>query len=97
MDIVNILVSSNINYCLADGTLLGAIRNSELIPYDSDEDIMIFDSDKELFDSSIKLKLKEYNFKIIRANSDCISIFRNNSYIDIELVKFDTKTDLYYY
>ena len=93
--LINILCKNHINYCLAEGTLLGCIRNKELISYDADEDIMVFEYDKSKFNLNLKAQLIDNGFEIIRTNKNCVSVYKNHSYIDIELIRF--AGDICYY
>lgn len=43
----NILINKEISYWMDGGTLLGAVRNGGLIPWDDDGDLQIFEKDKE--------------------------------------------------
>jgi len=56
-DIVKILNKNKILYWICHGTLLGIIRDNNLIPWDHDIDIAVWDS------REIKLKIKKLMFK----------------------------------
>jgi len=62
VEIINILNSNNIQYWLCHGTLLGIIRDDELIPWDHDIDIAVW-YNKNLKKKFIDL-MKENNFKL---------------------------------
>ncbi len=42
-----IFKKANIFYCIESGTLLGAVRHKDMIPWDDDGDLMVWLSDKE--------------------------------------------------
>ena len=44
LETINILNNNKIQYWLCHGTLLGIIRDNELIPWDHDIDIAVWDS-----------------------------------------------------
>ena len=53
LETINILNNNKIQYWLCHGTLLGIIRDNELIPWDHDIDIAVWDS------NNLKGKLKK--------------------------------------
>ncbi len=57
VEIIELLNSNNINYWLCHGTLLGIIRDNELIPWDHDIDIAVWQQ-KNLKDKIIKIMKK---------------------------------------
>lgn len=75
----NILDKYNIKWCLSAGTLLGAVRDNELILNDYDDDLWIFDTiSNDLIDDLIN-----DNFRICRyEGSYVLSIIRDGAPID---------------
>jgi hypothetical protein len=86
---INILVSTlkkhNINSCLIFGTLLGAIRDNSLIPHDHDDDIFVFEKDKDLFTKDLIVDLEKQDMRLMRITDKghTISFHRKGYYIDI--------------
>ena len=86
---LNILVSTlknhNIDSCLIFGTLLGAVRDKSLIPHDHDDDIFVFEKDKQLFTKKLIVDLEKQGMKIMRITDEghTISFYRNGYYVDI--------------
>jgi len=96
VDLRNILNKFNIKYALAYGTLLGCIRKNKLIPWDTDDDIYIFDEQLNKFNSLFLHEMEKQNFKLLRANPNSISFIRNGCYVDLmRLVKTKNKTYFY--
>lgn len=63
-----ILESLNINYSLADGTLLGIIRDNQLIPHDTDIDINVL---HPVDTKIIENEFIKYGFKVGRRARAC--------------------------
>ena len=59
-DIDEILFTEGVDYCVMFGTLLGLLRHNDLIPWDDDLDIIIFDIDKFEEKCRHQLEAKDY-------------------------------------
>ena len=85
--IKNIFDKFNIKWCLIGGTLLGAVRDNELILNDYDDDIWVFNPiSNEVIDELINNKFKicryegRYVLSIIRYGAPIDFCFKNNIY-----------------
>jgi len=58
--VVNILENTSLNFWIEGGTLLGAIRDEKLIPWDHDLDMGIINSNNNEIRNAIKLLKKEF-------------------------------------
>lgn len=84
--IFEILDEIEVEYFVFFGTLLGVIRNKNLIEHDTDTDIFIKKISKIQINYLSK-RLKENNFDKFRHTSEIISYKRNNEYTDLYLFK----------
>lgn len=79
----NILDRNGIDFSLAAGTVLGAIREGDFITHDEDIDIAMAEERREDF-LSLLLELRKNGFDICRFDRrDLYSLMRNGEYIDI--------------
>lgn len=70
-DVVDFLESENIDYWLEGGTLLGIVRDGDLLPWDHDIDLSILAKDAERFALKIrKLNKKGYRVTQRRMHKD---------------------------
>ncbi|WP_300393487.1 LicD family protein [Fusobacterium sp.] len=92
--LVSILEKHEIRYCLIYGTLLGAIRENDIISHDEDADIIIFDEYRKKF-IDLLFNIKEEGLEVIRYKNDVISLMRNEDYIDIYF--FKKKSKIFYW
>ncbi|MEH1740714.1 LicD family protein [Fusobacterium varium] len=78
-----ILYEKKIYFVLFYGTLLGAIREEDLISHDQDIDVFLSESEREKFLKQLFL-LRENGFEVARYDiRGAISLVRNGEYIDI--------------
>ena len=77
---------NNLTFYLANGTLLGSVRDKDFIDGDTDTDICIFSEDIPLLEMFIS-ELINNGLKTLRINSFMITFIRNNNYIDIDVIK----------
>jgi phosphorylcholine metabolism protein LicD len=99
----NILTENNIKYFIIAGTLLGTVREKEMIPWDDDIDIGIVEEDLEKFN---KIDFKKYGLKAEGVNKNNIGkIFYIDKYdnghkfksIFVDVFLFQKKDDRYTY
>jgi lipopolysaccharide cholinephosphotransferase len=69
-EIDRIFRQNNVRYCLAFGTLLGAVRHKGFIPWDDDIDIHVFDEDYDLALGCLRDELPANDFILHDAQSD---------------------------
>ena len=65
IDLKKVFKKFDIKYVISCGTLLGCIRKNRLIPYDTDDDIFIFDEQIDKFNSEFLKEMEKYNFKLL--------------------------------
>ena len=61
-DMDDILFAEGVSYCVMFGTLLGLLRHNDLIPWDDDLDIIIFDVDK--FEETCRRQLEAKGYVV---------------------------------
>lgn len=84
-------VFENIPIILSEGTALGAVRDSKLIPWDDDVDIMIEASHKERFISRVLPRMKGFWTAKVWNNGNFITICQSKLAIDIEFIQIGVK------
>jgi lipopolysaccharide cholinephosphotransferase len=87
-EVLNILNSHHIRYMLAEGTLLGVVRQGDLIEWDSDADLIVFDSNRQRV---LDLLRRHLPAEIVVSQgccaSRCVEIKQNNW---VDLFFYDT-------
>jgi len=79
----------NIRFFITHGTCLGAVRDKNFIPYDSDIDIGCYKTDIDKTIKAMKILRDRHAFTITKLSLDdeSIAILKNNVIIDIVLYK----------
>lgn len=90
-DVKDTLDNQNIKFWLEDGTLLGAVRNKNIIPWDHDIDLGSF---KESFKSEslrkkVSKQLGEKGFSVYFFPNS-IAIYKDDFHIDIILLRYSS-------
>ena len=76
----------NIDFSLAYGTLLGAIRENDFISHDEDIDVAILEEDRNnLLDALFDFE--KNGFSVGRYADDLLSVIRKGEYIDVYIFK----------
>ena len=90
--VVRILTENNINYWVCHGTLLGIIRDNELLPWDHDIDFAIW-SDEYTKEEILKIFEKGYRFKqaIVLEEVDSLHFLTSSKRVDINFYTKDPK------
>lgn len=87
-DVIDFLEKERINYHLEGGTLLGIVRDGDLLPWDHDIDLSIPLKDAELFvQNKIKLLFKGYRVTKGKIHKD-IGGFKKGEYRIFKVKKF---------
>jgi lipopolysaccharide cholinephosphotransferase len=87
-DVISFLDKEKINYHLEGGTLLGLVRDKELLPWDHDVDLSISADDSENFARKRwKIFLKGYRVTTRRMNQD-IGGFKKGQYRIFKVKQF---------
>ena len=77
-----ILNNININYCIENGTLLGAYRNKKFISHDDDFDFAVFIKNEKdadiLYNQIYKILPKKYQTRLIDSYCNKIEVFDPN-------------------
>tara|TARA_R110001592_G_scaffold102541_5_gene289397 strand:+ start:1264 stop:2748 length:1485 start_codon:yes stop_codon:yes gene_type:complete len=83
----------NIDSCLIFGTLLGAVRGKSLIPHDHDDDVFVYENDRDLFTRELIIALEKKDLRIMRVadNNQTLSFYRDGYYIDVYFVQLNDK------
>jgi len=95
--ITNALTENNISYWLAGGILLGLYRDKQIITYDNNVDLGVYDY---MYEESNKIKLinlmYKLNYKLWYVNHSKIVVINSFKQFHVEFFRF-RKNDKYYY
>lgn len=96
LDFKLILDKYNVRFCLAFGTLLGAIRGDGFIEGDTDTDLLVAEEENErLAEAICSQEFRDAGFKVIRTIYDeLITVSRNDAYIDVSVFRKKPGSDM---
>lgn len=86
LDFKKIMDKNGIFFGLIYGTLLGCIREGDLIKDDLDIDVFMLDKDRKRFLETLPILL-ENNLPVCRYESDLLSLIREGNHLDIYFFK----------
>lgn len=90
----SIAEASKLTYGLFNGTLLGAIRENDLIKYDQDTDVYFLDEDKDKFFMLLDV-FTQNGFEMVRwEDNSLLSLMRKDEYIDVYFFRKKKKIGL---
>lgn len=81
-DLVSAITEEGIVYWVFGKTLLGLKEKGSLLN-DHDDDVGIFEKDREAFEKYVLPRLGRKGFQLIRNNSEMLSVIRDGRYIDV--------------
>lgn len=91
-DTADVLTSMERGYFLADGTLLGAIREGDIIPYDKDMDLGVFFEEWAVLDFFLLIH------KMYKIYAKPLNIFGDfNNCLEISFARDGIKIDIFFY
>ncbi len=84
VDFKKVMDKHKIRYGFMYGTLLGAVRDGNFIPWDEDVDIFVLDEDRMKVYNAL-FDFEKIGFKVARQQNDgeLLSVIRDNEYIDM--------------
>ena len=82
---IKLLKKRNINYWIDCGTLLGIVRDKNLLPWDKDLDVSILKQDLSIKDLDYIVKKAKSDGYFVNVYSSCISIVKEEYVFDIKL------------
>lgn len=95
-EISSIFNEEKLTFFLEGRTLENIVLHDNLLVSDHDDDIGIFKNNINILKDNVIPKLIKLGFKIIRSNSDMISIIKDDRYIDICFFEIKEKNTIGY-
>lgn len=86
LDFKKIMDNNDIFFGLLYGTLLGCVRDGDLIEEDTDVDVFMLDEDRKKFLETLPL-LRKNNLIVCRYDRDLLSLIREGNHLDIYFFK----------
>ncbi len=80
---INILNDAGIIYWIDGGTLLGIMRDNNLLPWDYDIDFSVWEHENNREEIISLFKNNGYEYMPVMANMDCLQFYINKNKVDI--------------
>lgn len=98
VDIVDVLDKHNVRYVLLFGTMLGAVRDNAIIPWDDDGDLAVFNSDRDAFWNKVVPDLKAVGCNVPPEGDPNRPISPNNApWYDAYAIRGGEKVDFWFF